>query len=133
MGQLAGFFGLAMTLVAFAATLGAGRAAALGRIGAAGAVASVAVAAALQAVDEHQVWQVGSYKFGVDAMSADQQVGGAPDVESEIMICGTPSRRGRSPVQRDAARAGSAAQAPHRVGRFQKLGDAIQMIDEVPD
>jgi hypothetical protein len=41
--------------------------------------------------------------------------------KSEIMTCGT------------AARAGSAAQAPHRVGRFQKLGDAIQMIDEVPD
>jgi hypothetical protein len=40
-----------MTLIAFAATLELGRAAAWGRIGASGAVASVALAAALQAVD----------------------------------------------------------------------------------
>jgi hypothetical protein len=51
LGQLAGFCGLATGLVALAATLEPGRAAAWGRIGAAGAVASVALAAALQAVD----------------------------------------------------------------------------------
>jgi hypothetical protein len=51
LGQLVGFFGLGMGLVAFSATLGPGRAAAWARIGAAGAMASVAVAAALQAVD----------------------------------------------------------------------------------
>ena len=51
LGQFAGFLGLGMGLVAFAATLEPGRAAAWARIGAAGAVASMAVAAALQAVD----------------------------------------------------------------------------------
>ena len=51
LGQFAGFFGLAMGLVAFAGTFEPGRAAAWGRVGAAGAVASIAMAAALQAVD----------------------------------------------------------------------------------
>jgi hypothetical protein len=51
LGQFAGFVGMGIGLVAFAATLEPGRAAAWARIGAAGAVASVAVAAALQAVD----------------------------------------------------------------------------------
>lgn len=51
LGQFAGFVGLGTSLMAFAATLEPGRAAAWGRIGAAGAVASVAMAAALQAVD----------------------------------------------------------------------------------
>src|SRR4051812_35977918 len=50
-GQLLGFCGLGASLVALAATLEPGRAAAWGRIGTAGAVASVALAAALQAVD----------------------------------------------------------------------------------
>jgi hypothetical protein len=51
LGQFAGFLGLCTGLVAFAATLERGRAAAWARMGAAGAVASMAVAAALQAVD----------------------------------------------------------------------------------
>jgi hypothetical protein len=51
LGQFAGFFGLGMGLVAFAATLEAGRAAAWARVGVAGTVASIALAAALQAVD----------------------------------------------------------------------------------
>ena len=51
LGQFAGFLGLGAGLVAFAATLEPGRAAAWARIGATGAVASMAVAAALQAVD----------------------------------------------------------------------------------
>ena len=50
-GQFAGFFGLGMGMVAFAATFEPGRAAAWARIGSAGAVASIAMAAALQAVD----------------------------------------------------------------------------------
>src|SRR3954467_2654511 len=44
LGQLMGFCGLGTGLVALAATLEPGRAAAWGRIGAAGAVASVALA-----------------------------------------------------------------------------------------
>jgi hypothetical protein len=51
LGQFLGFFGLAIGLVAFAATFEPGRAAAWARVGSAGAVAGVAVAAALQAVD----------------------------------------------------------------------------------
>jgi hypothetical protein len=51
LGQFAGFLGLGIGLLALAATLEPGRAAAWGRIGMAGAVASVALAAALQAVD----------------------------------------------------------------------------------
>ena len=51
LGQFAGFVGLGTSLVAFAATFEAGRAAAWARIGVAGTVASIAVAAALQAVD----------------------------------------------------------------------------------
>jgi hypothetical protein len=51
LGQFAGFVGLGTGLVAFAATLEAGRAAAWARVGVAGTVASIAVATALQAVD----------------------------------------------------------------------------------
>ncbi len=51
LGQFLGFFGLAIGLVAFAATFEPGRAAAWARMGSAGAVASMAVAAAFQAVD----------------------------------------------------------------------------------
>ena len=51
LGQFLGFFGLAIGLVAFAATFEPGRAAAWARMGSAGAVAGMAVAAALQAVD----------------------------------------------------------------------------------
>ena len=51
LGQFAGVAGLGMGLVALAATLEPGRAAAWARIGLAGAVATIAVAAALQAVD----------------------------------------------------------------------------------
>lgn len=51
LGQFAGFSGLAIGMVAFAATFEPGRAAAWARVGSAGAVAGVAVAAALQAVD----------------------------------------------------------------------------------
>lgn len=51
LGQFAGFFGLGMGLVAFAATLEPGRAAAWARIGLAGTVASIAAAAAVQSVD----------------------------------------------------------------------------------
>jgi hypothetical protein len=51
LGQFAGFIGLGIGMVAFAATLEPGWAAAWGWIGAAGAVASIAMAAALQAVD----------------------------------------------------------------------------------
>jgi hypothetical protein len=51
LGQLAGFCGLSAGLVALAATLEPGWAAAWGRIGATGAVASVAVASVLQVVD----------------------------------------------------------------------------------
>lgn len=51
LGQFAGLAVLGMALVALAATLEPGRAAAWARIGLAGAVATIAVAAALQAVD----------------------------------------------------------------------------------
>jgi hypothetical protein len=51
LGQFAGIAALATALVALAATLEPGRAAAWARIGVAGAAAIVAVAAALQAVD----------------------------------------------------------------------------------
>lgn len=51
LGQFVGFALLGMALVALAATLEPGRAAAWARIGLAGTAASVAVAAALQAVD----------------------------------------------------------------------------------
>jgi hypothetical protein len=51
LGQFVGFAVVGMALVALAATLEPGRAAAWARIGLAGAVATIAVAAALQAVD----------------------------------------------------------------------------------
>ena len=51
LGQFVGFAVLGMALVALAATLEPGRAAAWARIGLAGTAASIAVAAALQAVD----------------------------------------------------------------------------------
>jgi hypothetical protein len=51
LGQFAGFFGLGIGLVAFAATFEPGWTAAWARVGLAGTVASIAVAATLQAVD----------------------------------------------------------------------------------
>jgi hypothetical protein len=51
LGQFLGSSGLGAGLIALAATLEPGRAAAWGRLGVAGAVASIALAAGLQAVD----------------------------------------------------------------------------------